>query len=93
MFIVISYDIVEDHQRARVAKTLLDHGKRVQKSVFECVITERQFYKLKGQLEEQINLANDSIRFYRICNKCKQAVEVSGWGTVTRDPRKGTYII
>ena len=43
---VISYDIVSDKLRNKVAKILLDYGKRVQYSVFECYISQKQFEEL-----------------------------------------------
>lgn len=48
MFVVVSYDIVNDRQRQRLAKVLGDYGQRVQKSVFECRVDERLFLKLTG---------------------------------------------
>lgn len=39
---LICYDIVADSRRNRVAKLLLRYGLRVQKSVFECVLTPKQ---------------------------------------------------
>jgi len=48
MFVVISYDIADDRRRLKVAQTLLDFGgERVQRSVFECYITERNYERLQ----------------------------------------------
>ena len=43
---VISYDIVSDRLRNKVAKVLLGYGKRVQYSVFECRISQEKFEEL-----------------------------------------------
>ena len=69
MFILITYDvnITSSHGAKRlrnVAKACLDHGKRVQNSVFECILTEAQYIKLKNQIESIIDSEQDSIRFY-----------------------------
>lgn len=93
MFFIISYDIVEDRKRTLVSKILLNYGSRVQRSVFECVITEKQFMELREKVEARINFEQDSIRYYRVCKKCLEAVEVVGWGTVTQDPRTQTLIV
>ncbi|RKY67547.1 MAG: CRISPR-associated endonuclease Cas2 [Candidatus Latescibacterota bacterium] len=52
MFIVVSYDIVDDKTRNKIAKTLLDYGTRVQYSVFECVLTKEQLHRLEQELTE-----------------------------------------
>ena len=38
MYVVVSYDITCDRRRSKVARTLEDHGKRVQYSVFDCIL-------------------------------------------------------
>jgi CRISPR-associated protein Cas2 len=92
-FFIISYDVVKDSRRNRVSKILKNHGERVQKSVFECVISDKQYFALKEKLDKQIDRSTDSIRFYRICRACLDSVEVTGCGTVTQDPREKTYIV
>ncbi|MCA9742068.1 CRISPR-associated endonuclease Cas2, partial [candidate division KSB1 bacterium] len=36
MLLLVSYDIVDDKQRTKLAKRLQNYGQRVQYSVFEC---------------------------------------------------------
>lgn len=52
MFYIISYDIPDDKRRNRTAKILLDFGKRVQYSVFECILDNALFEKLIARLKE-----------------------------------------
>ncbi len=85
MFWVISYDIVDDRRRLRLAKLLTDYGHRVQKSVFECRLDDRRFLALKKQIEGLIDHQEDSVRYYSLCGRCQRAVEVSGWGTVREE--------
>lgn len=71
MFILITYDIGIKHhdgeKRLRnVAKICQNYGVRVQNSVFECIITNLQFEKLKYDLENTINTKYDSIRYYNL---------------------------
>ncbi len=83
MFILITYDvnITSSHGAKRlrnVAKACLDHGKRVQNSVFECILTEAQYIKLKNQIESIIDSEQDSIRFYILGKDWKRKVETLG---------------
>ena len=61
-----------------VARACLDYGKRVQNSVFECILTEAQFVKLRNQLEGIIDSKQDSIRFYNLGSNWKRKVETLG---------------
>ena len=68
MFILITYDVnitspAGQKRLRQVAKACLDYGKRVQNSVFECVLTEAQFVLLKSRLSEIISQSDDSIIF------------------------------
>ena len=72
MFILISYDVPDDKRRLKMAKLLLDYGgERVQKSVFECYITPRNLERLQERVRKLYNEAEDSIRFYTLCESCK----------------------
>lgn len=93
MFYIVSYDIVDDRKRTTASKLLLGYGSRVQKSVFECVITEKQFMEMRERIEGVIDLEIDSVRYYKICKRCLETVEVVGWGAVTEDPRTAILIV
>ncbi len=81
MFIV-SYDIVDDKTRSKVAKLMEAYGVRVQKSVFECELNEKQLIKLKNKLAMLIDHETDSVRFYRQCKKCRSDLKVLGNGVM-----------
>lgn len=85
MFVVVSYDLVDDRQRQRLARLLTDYGQRVQKSVFECQLDEGRFLRLKKQVDKLIDPVQDSVRYYFLCQRCRAAVEVTGWGTVREE--------
>lgn len=76
---VISYDISSDKIRKKTADVLMNYGKRIQYSVFECDLTKSRFDKLYGELcklsigEEEFN-----IRFYSICENCAKKILVIG---------------
>ncbi len=61
-----------------VARTCLNHGKRVQNSVFECLVTESQYIALKNRLLDIIDKEEDSIRFYLLGSNWKRRVETIG---------------
>lgn len=86
MFILITYDVnitspSGQNRLRQVAKTCLDYGKRVQNSVFECVLTEAQFALLKNKLSDIISQSDDSIIFYKLGNNWKRHVERIGKDT------------
>ncbi len=91
MFVVISYDIGSDQRRLKVARTLEDFGERVQYSVFECILQEEDLKRLLQRLQKLIDPAEDSIRIYKICQKCIKEIKILGAGEITRE--KDLYII
>ncbi|MCS7289335.1 MAG: CRISPR-associated endonuclease Cas2 [Roseiflexus sp.] len=81
MLYVIAYDIPDDARRLKLAKVLEGFGQRVQRSVFECDLTEREYRALLKKVERVIKLdEGDSVRIYRLCSACATNVEVKGEG-------------
>ncbi len=78
MMITVSYDIVDDKQRTRLAKKLLNFGQRVQYSVFECNLTKKQIAEMKKQILPLLNKDQDSLRIYRLCDTCRKQIESFG---------------
>ena len=83
MFILITYDvnITSPHGAKRlrnVARACLDYGKRVQNSVFECILTEAQYVMLKNKIGSIIDSEQDSVRFYILGKNWKRKVETIG---------------
>lgn len=69
-FIVIAYDISNTKRRNRVVKILRQYGVRVNLSVFECMLTDRQFENLKSTIADIANTAHDRIIYYSLCLDC-----------------------
>lgn len=87
MFLLISYDIPDDRRRLKVARSLLDFGgHRVQYSVFECYITPRNLQGLQQRLGRVVDLEQDSIRFYSLCEKCQPKVILMGVAEPIEEP-------
>ncbi|MCS7259670.1 MAG: CRISPR-associated endonuclease Cas2 [Anaerolineae bacterium] len=78
MFILVSYDIPDDRRRTRLAKVLQDYGERVQYSVFECDLTQKQLQQLLREVKRLISEAQDSVRVYVLCQECVQRIMVLG---------------
>lgn len=91
MFITITYDIKDDKRRNRVLNTLKDFGTWVQYSAFECNLDSEQYERLRNRLSYVIKPAEDSVRFYYLCEDCKRKVIVLGKGTLTEDEE--VYIV
>jgi CRISPR-associated protein Cas2 len=78
--LVVSYDIVDDKKRLKLAKFLKGYLDRVQKSVFEGEIADRRLESLKRGIEARIDRSEDSVRIYTICERCISSVEIIGTG-------------
>ena len=83
MFLVVAYDCSDDKRRLRVSKILLDYGYRVQYSVFEVQVDESLFGEMTERLRCVINHEEDSVRIYRICERCLGQVKFYGHAELT----------
>lgn len=75
---VVSYDIVKDRTRNKIAKELSNYGKRVQYSVFECKISDHQMNELYFKLTKLIQGEEGSIRIYHLCANCLKRLAIIG---------------
>lgn len=81
--ILITYDVSTETSEGRrrlrrVAKTCLNYGQRVQKSVFECQVNTMEMARLKDQLLQEIDENEDSLRIYRIIEPLEKNREEFG---------------
>ncbi len=77
MLVIVCYDVSTDTREGRrrlrrVAKVCEGTGQRVQKSVFECQVTQAQMEELERRLLAEISLEQDCLRLYRM-------PELRGW--------------
>ena len=80
---LVTYDVSVEtaagrRRLRRVARACLDHGQRVQKSVFECEVEPAQWTALRARLLGEIDPATDSLRFYRLGADGRRRVEHVG---------------
>ena len=80
LHIVASYDISDPKRLSKVARAMKNYGERVLKSVFECNLDGMKFNEMKARVDEIIEPAEDSVRYYILCEKCIKEVEHSGKG-------------
>ena len=86
MNILITYDVSTETAAGRkrlrkVALACLDFGQRVQKSVFECSVSEMQYEEVMRRLLEIIEEKEDSLRVYRLIEPKEKYVQVYGVNT------------
>jgi CRISPR-associated protein Cas2 len=86
MFLLVTYDVGMKDERAgtrrlrRVAKACTSYGTRVQKSVFEMQLGQKEWVELKDRLLKEIDPAHDSLRVYFIDQTSRTRIEHYGAG-------------
>jgi len=84
MFLLITYDVSTVEEKAgarrlrRVAKACTSYGVRVQKSVFEMQLGQKEWVELRARLLKEIDPALDSLRIYFIDQTSKDRIEHHG---------------
>lgn len=83
MLVLITYDVNTESSAGKtrlrkVAKQCENYGRRVQNSVFECILDQTQCIMLKAALSDIIDERVDSLRFYYMGNKYQTKVEHIG---------------
>jgi len=81
--VLISYDVSTETPAGRkrlrkVAQACQDFGQRVQKSVFECSVSEAQFEEVMRRLLDIIETTEDNLRVYRLMEPKDKYVQVYG---------------
>ncbi len=83
MELLVAYDVATDTKAGRrrlrrVANICVAHGQRVQKSVFECVLSDVQMERFTYKLLREIEPAEDSLRIYRLCEPRSAYTQIFG---------------
>jgi CRISPR-associated protein Cas2 len=79
LLVLVTYDVSTEEPAGRrrlrhIAKLCVNHGQRVQKSVFECSLDAAQFVSFREKVIKEIH----SLRFYFLGNRWRQRVEHVG---------------
>jgi CRISPR-associated protein Cas2 len=96
MMVLVSYDVstttADGVRRLRkISEACVDHGLRVQDSVFECNLDPAQWEILKDRLLSLYDVEKDSLRFYFLGSNWQRRVEHHGKTTLT--DLEGTMIV
>ncbi len=83
MLLLVTYDVNTQDPQGRkrlrqVAKLCVDHGQRVQNSVFECSVDAAQAKLFKARLTALIDRDKNSLRFYELGNQYQKKIEHIG---------------
>lgn len=83
MLVLVTYDVNTEtaagkKRLRKVAKVCVNHGQRVQNSVFECLLDAAQYAAFKAKLTSLIDPEHDSLRFYQLGNHYQSKVEHIG---------------
>lgn len=97
MLILVTYDVsvltkAGQKRLRQIAKVCLDHGVRVQNSVFECEVEPDKYVFLKTSLMAIFEPKEDSLRFYHLGKKGYRKVEHFG-AKVTLNPLHDPLIL
>lgn len=71
-FYVVAYDVSDDRRRTKVMQK---YGKRINLSVFECMLSDSQFKTLKESIMKVSDRKNDHILVYPLCLNCFTKIE------------------
>lgn len=83
MLVLVTYDVNTETSAGKkrlqkVAKQCCNYGRRVQNSVFECIVDAGQAVLLKNSLNSIIDEEVDSLRFYYLGERYQTKVEHVG---------------
>ena len=86
--VVVMYDISDNKRRSIFSKILKAYGGWVQRSVYECILTEKKYNQLIQEVERFV-LSHDLIRIYRLAGNTKVKV----WGAIGFTEEEDVIII
>ncbi|GJL72551.1 MAG: hypothetical protein NMNS01_17500 [Nitrosomonas sp.] len=75
---IVCFDVSDQHRLRAVSRTLEDFGTRVQHSVFECYLDEKNHRNLQEKIAALIDLEADHVRYYLICPKDQSGILLDG---------------
>jgi CRISPR-associated protein Cas2 len=70
VLVIVAYDISEDGRRTAVSELLLDHGSRINFSVFRCRLSANELKDLERRIESLIDPGCDRVEVFLQCQAC-----------------------
>lgn len=78
MMVIVTYDVAKEGGRSdrygKVVRICRNYGRRVQGSVFECILQNVDYIKMKAKLMDAVDRERDSLRFYIIGSRWEDKV-------------------
>ncbi len=71
MLFLVTYDIANCKRLYRVARLLKSFGVRVQRSAFECDLSQPLLEQMVFLLRQTIDPRQDRVHIYRVCESCR----------------------
>lgn len=84
---VVIYDIGDNKKRSKMSKLLCRYGYRVQRSAFECSITNRQLGDLCKEVDKLVE-QQDLVRIYKLTDNATLKV----WGNPMYEKEEDFYL-
>jgi len=78
MLIIVAYDIADPKRLGLVARLCADYGLRVQYSIFECRLNQKDFNRFWEDLKAIIEPEFDRVVAYKVCAECARDVLEAG---------------
>lgn len=75
---IICFDVSDERRLRAVSKALEDVGNRVQYSVFECHLENKDLTELQEKLARIVDIKSDHIRYYPVCPKDQRGILLDG---------------
>jgi CRISPR-associated protein Cas2 len=92
LFYLVAYDIPDDKRRKKISDVLEGYGSRVQYSVFECVLNQKQYKEMRTRLKKIFKDEEDNLRFYPISQHTLNQLETWGVGSSPTQPPQSIII-
>jgi CRISPR-associated protein Cas2 len=83
---VVCYDLSDDRRRERMARVLLDYGRRVQESVFVMDLDEELYERMMMRVRREADESWDWVHIFPLCKSCVGKVVVIGRAEMPKDP-------
>lgn len=91
MNMIVAYDITDSKRLQRIAKIMKDYGLRVQKSIFEVEVHDRQFAVMKWRVEAEMDLTKDGVKYFSLCDRCCDTVIT--YGRCMKAEEQGSFLV
>ena len=79
---LVVYDVADPRRLRRIAKKVEKYGVRVQKSVFECMLSDGHRRELEAESMKIMDEAEDSMRIYPLLAKSREKQCILGNGVM-----------